>query len=60
MGNNLSISEADLENLASSTKYSPEQIKRMYNKFSQLSKEGNYVSVEDLKAACEVENTEVS
>ena len=60
MGNNLSISEGDLENLAQSTNYSQEQIKKMYAKFSELSKDNNYVSIEDLKAACEVENSEVS
>ena len=32
----------------------------MYAKFSELSKDNNYVSIEDLKNACEVENSEVS
>ena len=60
MGNNLSISETDIENLAQATNYSQDQIKKMYAKFSELSKDKNYVTVDDLKTACEVENSEIS
>ena len=60
MGNNLTINDKDLENLADSTKYSQDEIKRMYTRFLELSKDSSYVSIEDLKQACELENTDVS
>ena len=60
MGNNLAINDKDLENLAESTKYNQDDIKRMYSRFLELSKDQSYVSIEDLKQACELDNSDVS
>ena len=61
MGNNSSsISETDLENLAGTTNYSQDQIKRIYSKFSELSKDSGSVTIEDLRNACDLENSEIS
>ena len=61
MGNNLSLSEQELQELSKSTNYSVETINSMYTKFSKLDKEEKgYVSISDLAQVCDFENSEVS
>jgi len=56
MGNNLSLSESDLEQLSEETKYNPDSISGMFKKFGKLDKEEKgYVSTDDLNKVCSFE-----
>jgi len=61
MGNNLSLSDQELQDLSNSTQYSTETINNMYNKFSKLDKdEKGYVSISDLTNTCDFEQSEIT
>ena len=61
MGNNLSLDETELLELSKATKYEPEVIKGMYNKFAKLDKkEKGYVSLSDLNQIIDFKDTEIT
>jgi len=61
MGNNLSLTEGQLEEISQKTNYSPEVIKGMYIKFTKLDKtEKGYVSTSDLSQICDFDESVVN
>ena len=61
MGNTLSLTEAQLEEISKYTTYSSQEISSIYFKFSKLDrKEKGYVSVEDFSQICDFEENPIN